>query len=641
LLLVAAQAVWAADEAPAWARAAAARTHPNYSSRTPAVVLLNEETLTVDTEGKRVFHEKGVIKRLTRDRFQASAGRSYDTRSGRIREIRGWAINPAGKEIRFGKDRVTETSVADARDYAEVAYKSIEPGDEVQVGGVFAYEIIEEEKSVFTQYLFRFQYALPVVESRFTLNVPAGWEASGRMFNHPAQLAKVNGNSHTWEVTNLPWVERETRMPGRYLLEPRLGVTYFPTENRAGLRPLPNWTAVARWNAELIGDRAEVTPAIQAKTGQLVAGATTELDKIRAIAAFVQQTRYVSIQLNLTRGGGYVPNKADLVLSRNYGDCKDKANLLRSLLKAAGIESYPVAIYSGARDYVSPEWPSTMQFNHAILAAKVSDASLPTVLKHPELGNLLFFDPTDPYTPVGDLPEDQQGSMALVIEPEKGGLVKVPLLPASANRIESKTTATMSIEGGIEAKILYEYFGQNASDIRGLIRQSDTTQLRKLFEEILTSRMGGLSLKSLTPTDRAKEGRLDLSMEFAAIQFGRIMQNRLLILSPGSLLYGHGYRLPAKPRTLPIKITARVSKDEVVIKTPAGFAPDEVPEAEKLESPYGVYRGEWVVAGGEVRFQQSLELNDVIAPAADYEKVRDFFEKVSGASTASVVLVRK
>jgi hypothetical protein len=48
---------------------------------------------------------------------------------------------------------------------------------------------------------------------------------------------------------------------------------------------------------------AEVTSSIRAKAAQLTAAATSKMAKINAIAAFVQQTRYVAISLNLTRGG--------------------------------------------------------------------------------------------------------------------------------------------------------------------------------------------------------------------------------------------------------------------------------------------------------------------------------------------------
>ena len=122
------------------------------------------------------------------------------------------------------------------------------------------------------------------------------------------------------------------------------------------------------------------------------------------------------MSLNITRGGGYTPRAASESLARNYGDCKDKATLMRALLKAVGIDAYLTTISADDRTYVRPEWASPFQFNHAIIAVKVSEAvKLPTVIPDSPLGRLLMFDPTDPVTPVGGLPTDEQGSYALVI----------------------------------------------------------------------------------------------------------------------------------------------------------------------------------------------------------------------------------
>src|SRR5262249_10321762 len=145
---------------------------------------------------------------------------------------------------------------------------------------------------------------------------------------------------------------------------------------------------------------AEVTEPIRTKTAQLTANSATEIEKIHAIAAFVQQTNYVDVQLNITKGGGYTPRRAEETLARNYGDCKDKATLMRSLLTAAGIDSYLTTIFAGNRNFVRPEWPSPMQFNHAIIAIRVPDSvALPTVVEAPGIGKLLMFDPTDSITP--------------------------------------------------------------------------------------------------------------------------------------------------------------------------------------------------------------------------------------------------
>ena len=40
---------------------------------------------------------------------------------------------------------------------------------------------------------------------------------------------------------------------------------------------------------------------------------------------------------------------------------------------------------------------------------------------HATLGRLLIFDATDPYTSLGDLPDHEQGSYALIIAGQNGG----------------------------------------------------------------------------------------------------------------------------------------------------------------------------------------------------------------------------
>jgi len=114
--------------------------------------------------------------------------------------------------------------------------------------------------------------------------------------------------------------------------------------------------------------QAIVSDAVADRAKSLTVNAADDFGKIAAIGKFVQGLQYVSIQTGTGRGGGYKPHTSSEVLAKAYGDCKDKANLMRAMLKAVGIVSYPVAIYSGDPDYVREEWPSPHQVNHVILA---------------------------------------------------------------------------------------------------------------------------------------------------------------------------------------------------------------------------------------------------------------------------------
>ena len=134
-----------------------------------------------------------------------------------------------------------------------------------------------------------------------------------------------------------------------------------------------------------------------------------------------------------------------------------------------------------------PQWASPGQFNHAIIAVKVSDAiTLPTVIADSSLGRLLVFDPTDSITPVGSLPTEEQGSYALVIAPNGGALLKMPLLPASANRIEAAVAATMNANGGIDASLQRQYFGQSGIPLRAVDKLRGHEELQKRFERGFT-----------------------------------------------------------------------------------------------------------------------------------------------------------
>ena len=148
------------------------------------------------------------------------------------------------------------------------------------------------------------------------------------------------------------------------------------------------------------------------------------------------------------------PHRAEETLAKNYGDCKDKSTLMRALLKAVGMDAYVTVISASDRNYVRHGVGFPMQFNHAIVAVHVSGGvSLPTVIQDDKLGRLLMFDPTDRTTPIGDLPEVEQGSYALVLAGLQGVLLKMPLLPASANRIDSSIEATIASDGGLKARV--------------------------------------------------------------------------------------------------------------------------------------------------------------------------------------------
>ena len=428
-LLLAALPGAAADKPPSWLAEMATREVPKYESTVDYVVLFDEESVTVDPSGVVVTRERKAVKILTRSgRRAASAAVLYRRDTGKVRSLDAWLIYSSGKHKTYGKKETADTALASNDVYNESRLRVINGSADADPGAVFGYESVSEDRSVFTQFLFQFQGAAPSLTARFSVELPAGWEAEAKVFNHEPIEPLVQGNRRTWELRNLEPIKDEPARPDNDAIAPRLAVSYFPPPDAAGLGPaFRDWPTVSTWLNGLNETQYKPDDTVAAKARELTAGASTDLDKIAALARYAQDVKYVSIQTGVGRGGGYKPHAATDVLANNYGDCKDKANLLRSMLDAMGVKAYPVAIYSSDRSFVREEWASPQQFNHAILAISVpADTDLPAAKDYDGFGRLLFFDPTDPHTPFGQMPEDEQDAWALLVAPENGGLVRTP-----------------------------------------------------------------------------------------------------------------------------------------------------------------------------------------------------------------------
>jgi hypothetical protein len=628
-------------DVPAWLQQAAKSSAPAYDKEVPAVVLHNDQAVNVSADGTMTVTTYYAVKLLNRNgRAVADAAAGYLQSSSKVKDIRGWLMRADGSVKFFGKDKVVDR-VSDPDDiYNEYRVKSIDASEDADVGSIFGYETTVEEKPLFAQDSFNFQHRLPTLYSRYTLNLPTGWQASGVAFNAADLKPTVAGARYTWEMRDLAPIKPEPDSLSISNLAPRIAVSYFPTPGAANT--YESWRDVSKWYTELSASSLTIDDAIAGKARELAGDAKTELERIRAIAEYVQGLRYISLDLGIARGGGHRPRPANLVLERGYGDCKDKANLMRAMLKALKIESHLVLIYSGDPTYVRAEWASPRQFNHCIIAVRVGpDTTAATVIDHEKLGRLLIFDATDPYTQVGDLPEHEQGSYALVAAGTDGELLRMPILAPEANRLERSGEIALGPDGSISGKINQLAFGQTASYERAKHREMSAAEYRSSMERWLSARIAGGSLSKLNPADKRIEGKFDLEIEFSAPSYAQIMQGRLMMLKPAMIGRLDQFVNIEGKRTTPILLDASSCSEQIKIKLPAGFAVDEMPDADTITTPFGKYASKYEVVDGHLLFSRKLTVNRTILPATAYDDVRKFFGVVRNAEVSPVVLVKK
>ncbi len=636
--------IFAGETPPNWLRQAATAQVPAYEKDVPAVVLLDEQQITLGSDGKLVTVSNYAVKILLREGKGLAVARAlYLVSAGNVRDIEAWLIRPNGTSRNYDKKTVMDI-ISDPDDvYNEYRMKVIDASREADTGFVFGYTVVSEERPLFYHDSWAFQGRLPTLQSRYTLNLPSGWKAFSKTFNSAEIAPQVNGTSYTWELRNLAPIPPEPMSPSVRNLAPRIVVNYSPDDKTQSVnKAFSNWIEVSQWATGLYDPQVIINDEVASKTHELVAGAKTELEKIRAIATFVQNLQYISIDIGVGHGNGYRPRPSTTVLSRGYGDCKDKANLMRAMLRVLKIESYPVAIFSGDPTFVREEWASPDQFNHCIIAVKIgNETDAPTVINHAKLGRLLIFDATDPHTSVGDLPDYLQGSFALIIAGENGGLAKMPVTPPETDLLQRNIEVSLTAEGEVKGTIREQANGQTSTTFRREIRELSAPDYKKALEGWLTRGATGAQLIKFSHNDKRADAGFDLDVEFSAPRYGQLMQNRLLIFKPVIVGRRNAVFLTENKRNHPVMLNSQSMKETVIFTLPQNFTVDEVPDAINLQTPFGTYTTSYDVKEGKLFFTRSLIITRTTVPVDKYSEVRDFYSKIRDAEQSPVVLLRK
>lgn len=644
LLLLLCPAAIAAD-IPPWIREFATTAHPSYPGKTKAVVLFNEEKLDIDDTGKQTTHLRKVIKILTGEgRAEAFGSVTFDQKGSKLKDAKAFLLYSTGKTKEFSrKDFVEGEASSGSTLYSTLRFLSISGKADADPGSVFAFEITLEEKQIFSQFTFYPQDDLPHLLSRFQLTLPPGWTAESKAYNEAQQRPQVDGQTYTWEERNLPPFEREPSAPGMRAQLPRVAISVFPPATGSQPAPLASfrsWKDVSVWESALIEPQTEISPGIEAKARELTAHATTPLARIEAIAAFTQKLRYVLVLTNLARGGGYTPNKADAILRASYGDCKDKANLTRVLLKAVGIPSWPVGIYSGDPRFTKEDFPSPHQFNHAILAIAVpADTRLPAVRQDADLGPLLFFDPTDPHVPLGYLPGHEQNSLVLITAGERGKLVRTPSSPPSTNRTQRNWTMRLLPDGSLEGDLEESTTGQNAFDDRSLAETLSKDDYRKNMESWISNSIPGAAISLLEYTYDGSSRRFQTHIRFTAANYAKVMRGKLWMIRSSPLPFSGTPNVNSPTREQPLMVRPVHLEEKVSWVFPAHLKVDELPDSDSLQMPYGRFSAQWKASGSTILIERNLTLEDTILPQTEYAQARSFFSRFRGAEAAPIVLL--
>lgn len=642
-------AVSAAPKAPEWVREVAAQRPSGFPEGTSAVVLVEEASVVVAADGTKKQRERVAYRILTSEGRRLAVARTiYNKASGKLVSLVAWSVDSNGRITEFGRKRIIEAATypSSLELYGDYWGAVINASGEVPVGSTFAFEAVVEEREVFAQDRFGFQWSIPVLKSSFSATVPTGWSVEGRTFNADSVEPLVSGSTTTWTMNNLPAWPDEPRGPSASAHGPWLAIDYRRSAGAKGNLMswgFDSWRAISEHFTPYYSSASEPDDSIKSRAAALTEGIAPGWEQVRALCTFAQSVNYISIAFNTPVGGGMIPRQAKQVLACGYGDCKDKSTLLLSLLSAKGVRAYAATVFSGDAARIQESWPSPFQFNHCIVAIPV-DASVtgPAVVEHSTLGRLLFFDPTNTTAPVGILPSEDQGSLALVLAGDAGELVRLPVATPDDNHVRRVIRVQLDRAGGIKGTIREEFRGNASVDERAMIRKNTPTRYHEIVERWIGSTMPGARARRIEPVDDFATAALDVEVEFEAPGHGRLMRDALIVFKPVLVSRRGSALLRPGERKSPVVFDAYSLSETTEFELPEGFRVDEMVEPVEVESQFGWYSARGRLGEeGRLIFERTLKLLPVVVPASEYAEVRAFYERIIKAEQSPVVLARE
>jgi hypothetical protein len=634
----------ASADAPAWMHAAATAPLPAHDERTDAVLLYAEDITTVQPNGKIKNLRRRVFKILRPDGRWYGTVRAYFDSETKITGMRGWCIPSSGKDYEIKDKEAIETSPTDIENGAlandfRIKFIRIPASDP---GNVVGYEVEQEDRPYVFEVDWDPQYDIPVREARYTLQLPPGWEYRAVWVNHAEVAPTISGNQHQWVMMDLPAVKFEPDMPPWRGVAARMVVALFPPSVGAQSKGFGTWQEMGLWYADLTRGRRDASPEIKQKVAQLTSSSQTQEEKMHALANFMQRDiRYVGIWLGI---GGWQPHSAADVFNHSFGDCKDKATLLSSMLHEIGVESYYVLINT-ERGEVTRDMPPQKRFNHTILAIQLpkgtKDPSLAAIREHRTLGSILFFDPTDQITPFGQLRGALQANFGLLVGPEGGELVELPQLPATMNGIRRAGKFSLSPNGTLLGDVNEIRVGDRARQQRSaLLGAARDVDRIKPIETLLASSLSAFQITKASVAN-LKQNDLALGFDYSLVANSYAKTaGSLLIVRPRAIgSKGSGVLETKEPRKYPVEFEGPSRDvDTFEITIPPGYEVDDLPPPVNADYSFASYHSKTEVNGNTLKYTRTFEVKELSVPLSKVEDLKKLYRIIAGDERNTAVL---
>ncbi len=593
-----------------------------------ALILSCDERVKISAEGTQVSYLHYIIKILNergKENFSETHV-DYDSTFEKVELEYARTIKPDGSVTDVGSRHIRDVSrylnfplYSNARVYI-ISFPEITEGAVIEYKlKIYNNQLINKKDFVLA---YSVQSSEPIIAANFSITLPKKLPLRIKILNDKynnfaaklnPEAEELNGDLiYRWHFKDIPQIIPEANMPSDVQINPTLLVSTFN-----------NWQDIYNWWWQLAKDKIKADAAIKNKVRELTKGAVSKEQKLRAIYNFcAQEIRYVAVEYGKA---GYEPHNAEDIFKNKYGDCKDKAILLVTMLKEAGFSAWPVLVATKEYYNLNEDLPSAL-FNHCIAAVPLKD-------------KIVFLDATAQTCSFMDLPPDDQERKVLIFKEDGFKIEDTPMYPADHNLVKQYLKLKINDDETIAAEKSIFTFGFYDQAQRYWLLYTQPELIQEMLKEKIQAISIGAKLKGYT-IENLENLNLPVVLRykfqgpeyFTLAGNSRIMPQ--LTLLDTSLVAKDKRKYPLDFGVLDAKET--IFEIEIPDKLVIRYLPDSVNE----DSPWLKFIVEYKQENNKIYFRQEAQIKKNTVSQAEYPDFKKFFEGLAKKIKQRIVAER-
>ena len=582
----------------------------------------------------KVFTERG---RESQSKIDLEYGKIYGGET-KIQDIAARTIKPDGSIVELKKADIFERTIVKTSGVKIRARSFAMPA--VEPGCIIEYRWREIRVRTSAQYVrLQFQRDIPVQRVTYAVKPYAYQNLSFNsimLHGDPSPWTKEKNGFYKTELTNMPALHEESRMPPEDQVKTWMLVYYHTTSNDK-IDADKYWANLGKDYYDRTKSLMKANEEVKQLATSLIEGAKTDDEKI---ARFYDFCRY-KIKNTSNDASGLTPderaklkdnkNPSD-TLKRGMGNAADVDLLFAALAGAAGFDARIVLAPDRGDMFFDKSLPNAYFINPQHIAVNVG-------------GTWKFYNPGYNYIPLGMLRWQEEGQQALITDPKNPIWVNTPMSPPDKSQVKRTAKLKLTEDGTLEGDVRVEFTGHQAIERKEELDEESETQREENLREEIKNQMSAAEISNIK-IENVTDHEQPLVFSYH-VRFPGYAQRtgKRIFLQPAFFQYGRGPLFATAGRKYPIYFHYPWSESDVVeIGMPKGYALDNA----DAPAPFGsgdisqykpslsaaadgsllVYKRNFFFGGG----------GNVLYPVNAYPQVKQYFDTVHKQDGHSIAL---